>query len=178
MYLWKEIPLEMGVADTHTSPLLLKEPGGWIQSSFSIFFCTQRYLRASRHLHGAGRSDTGPRINLSPSREASRGKAAYLGCLRDLASWTWPGRLHFDIVKAESTHLFWILTIRIMGRSKLFRDTYLFFYIHSNLFCLNYSFPCSSTRPNSTAQVKISLPMSLYFCPVCTFWIATHLVSR
>lgn len=45
-----------------------------------------RYLRASRHLHGAGRSDTGPRINLSPSREASRGKAAYLGCLRDLAS--------------------------------------------------------------------------------------------
>lgn len=34
----------MGVADTHTSPLLLKEPGGWIQSSFSIFFCTQRYL--------------------------------------------------------------------------------------------------------------------------------------
>lgn len=41
------------------------------------------YLKAPRHLHGAGRSDTGPRINLSPSREASRGKPAYPGCLRE-----------------------------------------------------------------------------------------------
>lgn len=41
------------------------------------------YLRAPRHLHGAGRSDTGPRINLSPCREASRGEVAYPGCLRE-----------------------------------------------------------------------------------------------
>lgn len=33
-----------GVADTHTSLLLLKEPGGWIQPSFSISLRTQRYL--------------------------------------------------------------------------------------------------------------------------------------
>lgn len=45
--------------------------------------CPPSHLRAPRHLHRAGRSNTGPRINLSPSREAKWGKAGYPGNLRD-----------------------------------------------------------------------------------------------
>lgn len=104
----------------------------------------------------------GPRTNLSPSREASRGKAAYPGCLREHNLPAFGQlNLHFDIVKAESTHLFWILTIQILGKPKLFRDACFFFCIHSYLFCFNYSFPlqfnsskqCSTSEDGSSNEV-------------------------
>lgn len=55
------------------SPFSWVHKGTWYLSS---------HLRAPRHLPGAGRSETGPGINLSLPRAASRGKAAYPGCLR------------------------------------------------------------------------------------------------